>query len=69
MQEQLYTVYRDLRSWTVALTAGVLNNESGPADFTVAFTFSFKAMPRYGLGQDTVRSHSLLGESHSLPAD
>jgi hypothetical protein len=53
----------------VALTAGVLNNESGPADFTVAFTFSFKAMPRYGLGQDTVRSHSLLGESHSLPAD
>jgi lipopolysaccharide assembly outer membrane protein LptD (OstA) len=69
MQEQLYTVYRDLRSWTVALTAGVLNNSSGPTDFTVAFTFSFKAMPRYGLGQDTVRSHSLLGESRSLPGD
>jgi hypothetical protein len=61
MQEQLYTIYRDMRSWTAALTAGVLNNGSGPTDFTVAFTFSLKALPRYGLGQDTVRTHSLLG--------
>lgn len=61
MEEQYYTLYRDLRSWTAALTFRIRDNRTGPDDFTVAFTFSLKAHPRYGLGSDTVRPYSLLG--------
>jgi lipopolysaccharide assembly outer membrane protein LptD (OstA) len=61
MQEQYYTVYRDMRSWTAALTAGLRDNGTGPKDFTIAFTFSVKAMPKFGVGSDTVRPYSLLG--------
>ena len=61
MEEQYYTVYRDMRSWTAALTAGVLDNGTGPKDFSIAFTFSIKAMPKFGVGRDTVRPFSLLG--------
>ena len=61
LEEQFYTVYRDLRSWTVALTGGVREDQNGRDDFTVVFSFSLKASPRFGLGNDTVRSHSLLG--------
>ncbi len=52
MEEQYYTIYRDLRSWTSALTFRVRDNRTGPTDFTVAITFSLKAFPRYGLGHD-----------------
>ena len=45
LQEQNYTIYRDLRSWTGALTFRVIDNGTGPTDFTVAFTFSLKAAP------------------------
>ena len=61
MEEQFYTIYRDLRSWTAALTLGLRDNRNGPDDFTVAFTFSLKAHPRFGLGSDAVRPYSLLG--------
>jgi lipopolysaccharide assembly outer membrane protein LptD (OstA) len=61
MEEQYYTIYRDLRSWTAALTFRVRDNRLGPDDFTVAFTFSLKAHPRFGLGTDTVRPYPLLG--------
>jgi LPS-assembly protein len=61
LQEQYYSVYRDLRSWTAALTAGVRDNGIGPKDYSIAFTFSFKAKPKYGLGDDTVRPYSMLG--------
>ncbi|MFO1487407.1 MAG: LPS assembly protein LptD [Verrucomicrobiota bacterium] len=62
MQEQYYTLYRDLRSWTVAVTGGVRDNGFGPTDYNVAFTFSLKALPRNRLGADTVRPYSLLGQ-------
>lgn len=62
MQEQYYTLYRDLRSWTVAVTGGVQDNGVGPKNFTVAFSFSLKAMPHGRLGSDTVRPYSLLGQ-------
>ena len=62
MQEQYYSVYRDLRSFTVALTGGLLDNGNGQKDYTVAFTFSLKAVPRFGLGRDTVEPFSLLGQ-------
>jgi hypothetical protein len=61
MEEQYYSLYRDLRSWTTALTFRVRDNRVGPDDFTVALTFSLKAHPRYGLGTDTVRPYYLLG--------
>lgn len=61
LQEQSYTVYRDLRSWTAALTFLVRDNPLGPEDYTVAFTFSLKAFPHFGLGADTGGPYSLLG--------
>ncbi|MDB6021719.1 MAG: Organic solvent tolerance protein [Pedosphaera sp.] len=61
LQEQDYTIYRDLRSWTAALTFRALNNLSNGKDYTVAFTFSFKSFPRFALGQDTVRAATLVG--------
>jgi LPS-assembly protein len=61
MQEQYYTLYRDLRSWTAALTFRIRDNITGPDDFTVAFTFSLKAHPRSVLGTDSVRPYSLVG--------
>ena len=61
LQEQSYGVYRDLRNWTAALTFRLRDNLDGPDDFGVAFTFSLKAFPRFGFGQDRVRSSTLLG--------
>jgi LPS-assembly protein len=59
---QYYAVYRDFRSWTGALTFRVQDNGIGPTDYTVAFTFSIKAHPRYSLGGDTVEPDHLVGE-------
>jgi hypothetical protein len=66
MNEQYYTAYRDLRSWTCALTFGVRDSSSSSGsgnsqDYLVVFTFSLKASPRFGLGSDTVVPASLLG--------
>src|SRR6185436_17919904 len=61
MEEQSYTLYRDLRSWTAGLTFRVRDNRVGSDDFTVAFTFSLKAVPRYGIGKDSVHPYYLLG--------
>jgi lipopolysaccharide assembly outer membrane protein LptD (OstA) len=61
MEEQSYTLYRDLRSWTAALTLRYRDNRSGPNDYTVALTFSLKAFPRYALGEDVDRPSRLLG--------
>jgi hypothetical protein len=67
LQDQFYTIYRDLRSWTAALTFRVTDNygyngSRGPEDFTIAFTFSLKANPRHHLGDDTVEPYHLVGE-------
>jgi len=61
MEEQQYTLYRDLRSWTVALSFRVSDNRTGPTDYTVAFTASLKAFPRFQLGQDANNPSLLLG--------
>ncbi len=61
MQEQYYTVYRDLRSWTAGLTFRVQENVNRGKDYTVAFTFSLKAFPRFSVGQDTVSPSTLVG--------
>jgi LPS-assembly protein len=62
LQDQFYTVYRDLRSWTGALTFRVTDNGNGPKNFTVAFSFSIKAHPHHGQGGDTVEPYHLVGE-------
>jgi LPS-assembly protein len=60
LQQQIYTVYRDMRSWTGALSLRVIDNNTGPTDVTVAVTFSLKAMPSQALGQDTADPSNLL---------
>lgn len=62
LQQQFYTVYRDMRSWTAALTFRVRDDGVGPKDYTVAFTFSIKAHPAHALGSDTVDPYQLVGE-------
>jgi hypothetical protein len=62
LQEQFYTIYRDMRSWTGALTFRVTNNTGEPENFTVAFVISLKANPRFGLGGDAVAPYHLLGQ-------
>jgi LPS-assembly protein len=61
LAEQAYSIYRDLRSWTAALTLRIREDSSGKDDITVAFTFSIKAFPKGGLGSDTARPHVLWG--------
>jgi len=61
LQEQDYSIYRDLRSWTAAITFRALDSQSTGHDYGVAVTFSLKAFPKFGLGQDTVNSAGLMG--------
>ena len=61
MEEQQYSIYRDLRSWTSALTLRVRGNRNGSPDWAVAVTMSLKAFPRFGLGSDRDQPSLLLG--------
>ncbi|HYV32590.1 MAG TPA: LPS assembly protein LptD, partial [Candidatus Binatia bacterium] len=61
MQSQTYTIYRDLRSWTVALAVRILDNQQGKLDYGGAITFSSKAFPRFDLGDDINKPTLLLG--------
>jgi len=62
MEEQFYTIYRDLRSWTTALTFRLREGRnSRHDDFTVAISISLKAFPRFGLGKDRDHPQSLVG--------
>lgn len=61
LQNQQYSIYRDLRSWTAALTFRVLQETGSDPDYTVAFTFSLKAAPKFGVGGDAIRGARLLG--------
>ena len=61
MEEQYYTLYRDLRSWTAALTFRVRDNRSRADDYTIAATFSLKAFPRFGLNSDRDKPSLLVG--------
>jgi lipopolysaccharide assembly outer membrane protein LptD (OstA) len=60
LEEQYYTLYRDLRSWTAALTFRVRQQRIGPTDFTVGLTFSLKAFP-HPVGRDRDNPSLLLG--------
>jgi LPS-assembly protein len=63
MQEQVYSVYRDLRSWTAALTFRVDQGPGQPTDFTFGVTLSLKAFPRYKLNSDNDRPTQLLSSA------
>jgi hypothetical protein len=62
LQQQAYTCYRDLRSWTGALTFRVQDNVGTTPDFTVAFSLSLKANPATRVGEDAVNNYHLVGE-------
>ncbi len=68
MQEQIYSIYRDLRSWTAAFTVRVDQGVAGqPLDYTIGVTLSLKAFPRFKLNQDNDQPGLLLGSS-SMPS-
>lgn len=52
IEEHFYSVYRDFRSWTGALTCRFRDNRNGREDFTIGFTFSLKAVSRMKLNAD-----------------
>ena len=62
LQEQFYTIYRDLRSWTGAITFRVVDNVGGTQDFTIAFALSLKANPSTRVGEDVANPYRLVGE-------
>lgn len=65
MQEQYYTLYRDFRSWTAALTLRLRDPDETlghQEDWTIAFLISLKAFPRFGLGDDRDDPRYLLGD-------
>lgn len=61
MEEQYYTIYRDFRSWTGALTLRLRDNRDLGDDWTIGFSFNLKAYPRYKLGEDRDKPSLLLG--------
>jgi len=61
LQEQDYSIYRDLRSWTVALIFRERDDLVNGHDYSVALSFSLKAHPRFAIGQDTVDHSALFG--------
>lgn len=60
MEEQYYSVYRDFRSFTGALTFRVRDQRVGPIDYAVAFTMHLKANPTKA-GKDRLEPSFLLG--------
>ena len=62
MQEQYYTIYRDLRSWTAALTFRIRDDEDSPRSYGLALAVSLKSWPSFNLGDDTNRPTLLLGD-------
>jgi hypothetical protein len=61
LQSQYYSIYRDLRSWTVAFTVRLLRDDGGGTDWGGAITFSSKAAPRFQLDDDINKPTQLLG--------
>jgi LPS-assembly protein len=59
LQEQTYTIYRDLRSWTASLNFRIRSDQGQDTDYHVNVKFSFKVFPRATRGSDSL-SHSWL---------
>lgn len=62
MEEQIYTMYRDFRSWTGALSFRVRESRVGePRDYTIGVIFNLKAFPRFKLRDDVDKPSMLFG--------
>lgn len=61
LEDQYYTFYRDLESWTTGITFRVRESRTGPTDFSIAITLSLKAAPSVKRGKDRDHPVSLLG--------
>lgn len=46
LEEQRYTIYRDLTSWVASL-GGVIRNNGGVKEYGVLLTFTIKALPKF----------------------
>ncbi len=66
MEEQAYSVYRDFRVWTGALTLRFRDLRVGADDWSISVSFSLKAFPRFGLKDDRDQVHRLFGGSTDL---
>jgi hypothetical protein len=66
LQEQEYSIYRDLRSWTAALIFRLTEGVGQPHDFTVGITMSLKAFPRFKLGSDSDRPTDLTATTSTV---
>ena len=62
LQQQYYSVYRDLRSFVLALTFRVQEDQAHSPDYTVALQFSLKAHPLRSIGNDVINPYHLVGE-------
>jgi hypothetical protein len=47
LEEQLYSIYRDLTSW-VASFGGVIRDNSGVKEYGLLFTVTLKAFSKFG---------------------
>lgn len=59
LEEQYYTIYRDFRSWTGALTFRLRDHRTGQTDYAIAFTFSLKPSPRTRVSERVEPSYLL----------
>jgi LPS-assembly protein len=62
LQSQFYTIYRDLRSWTMSLTFYLQNNLGQSVNYGVSYQLSLKASPSSTLGSDSVNPFFLVGQ-------
>ncbi len=62
LQSQFYSLYRDLRSWTMSATFYVENNLVSGVTYGVSYQLSLKANPSTPVGGDSVSAYPLLGE-------
>lgn len=61
LEEQYYTIYRDFRNWTGALTFRVRDDRQRGVEYAAAITFQLKAFPRFRLNHDANEHSFLLG--------
>lgn len=66
MEEQAYSVYRDFRAWTGALTLRLRDQRVGGDDWSISISFSLKAFPRFGLKDDRDPVRRVFGGSTEL---
>lgn len=61
LEEQYYTIYRDLRSWTAGLTLRLRDNRLAGDEWAIALTFQLKAFPTIKLGEDGEHPEYMIG--------